>query len=183
MTAEQKKRCEENIKLVYFFANKYRNCALEYDDIVSLAQLGLCKAAISYDPTRGLAFSSFAGRCIYCEIFCEVRKRNVSSRKAVVLSLDAPLNCTADATFSDIVPDGAPPLHDALERIELSEDLLAHMVTLPERDRYILTEIFVGRKRQCDVAKQLGLTQAYVSRLRQNALAKLKNKLREEAFT
>ena len=59
---------EENLGLVHLCANKFRNRGLEYDELYSAGCVGLVKASRSYDPERGVRFSTYAVPVILGEI-------------------------------------------------------------------------------------------------------------------
>ena len=63
MTDEQRKLVEDNHNLIYGFLNK-KELTDDYYDIVAL---GLCKAAMNYDESKG-RFSTLAFKCMDREI-------------------------------------------------------------------------------------------------------------------
>lgn len=69
LTDEQKQLVEDNMRLVYKVATEVYQGVYEYDDLVQMGSLGLCLAAIDYDPDKGVAFSTFATTCIKRAIF------------------------------------------------------------------------------------------------------------------
>lgn len=84
MNKEQQKLCEDNLKLAYYIVSQYYPTYIHDEDITASALLGLCKAAESYDPNKGL-FSTYAGKCIRNEINQEFIARKLHSK---VISLD-----------------------------------------------------------------------------------------------
>ena len=56
--------------------------------------------------------------------------------------------------------------------------LEAAMERLNERERYIITLSFFEGKTQMEVAQEIGISQAQVSRLEKNALKSMRNYLR-----
>ena len=62
----------ENIKLVYFVCNKFKNCGIEYEDLVSIGTYGLLKAEKTFN--NKFKFSTYAHMCIKNEILCALRK-------------------------------------------------------------------------------------------------------------
>ncbi len=59
---------EDNMGLALHFTTRYRRSDTEDDDLRQVALLGLVKAIDRFDPTRGVAFSTFAGRTIDGEL-------------------------------------------------------------------------------------------------------------------
>lgn len=85
MTAQQKELAEKNMRLVYgILHRKFPELAKpgRIDDWAQMGFLGLCKAAVAYDESRGTTFSTFAGIAIQNEILQGLRCLNRPSRKA-----------------------------------------------------------------------------------------------------
>lgn len=63
------------------------------EDVIQEGMIGLFKAIRSYEPERGLAFSSFAGYCIVSQITDAVRKASRKKHRPLneSLSLHAPV--------------------------------------------------------------------------------------------
>ena len=80
MTPEVTKLIENNVALAISIAVKVsKRCrSVDLDELCSEARLQLCRAALSYDPTRGVAFSTYAYRCIESKLltFCQNQIRN-----------------------------------------------------------------------------------------------------------
>lgn len=95
LTAEQSRLVEENIKLVHAVAGRFfeegRNVGLDYEDLVSLAFIGLCQGARLYDASISKP-STYLWRCcarvIQRGIICE-RIAHGSRVNAKYCSLDA----------------------------------------------------------------------------------------------
>lgn len=94
---------EEHIGLASHLARRYASRGVPLDDLRQIALLGLVKAVERFDPGRGVAFSTFAGRTIEGEI-----KRHFR-----------------DATWGMRVPRSTKELHLAVRRAtdELGQQL------------------------------------------------------------
>ena len=114
----------------------------------------------------------------------EIAKELSLSREEVSLALDAILDPVslqepvyhdgADAVFvMDQVKDEKNIDDSWLEKISLKEA----MKKLGERERHILNLRFFEGKTQMEVAKEIGISQAQVSRLEKNALNHMKKNL------
>lgn len=66
----QSKLVEENQKLVFAMANRQikKHVGDDVKDYIGAGMIGLTKAAIRFDKTKGFKFSTFACRCIINEI-------------------------------------------------------------------------------------------------------------------
>ncbi len=80
-----------NQKLVYLVIQRNLGIAPNspnYEDIVSIGTIGLAKAVVTYDPSKGITFSSYATKCIRNEIFMYFRRER---KYEEAISLDQPI--------------------------------------------------------------------------------------------
>lgn len=110
LTASQKQLVEENIQLASYVARRFTNImrytGLDYDDLVSLAYMGLCRGARLYDPERSNP-STYLVRCCETTILQELRKWRTRRGSTQVISLESTawfLDNPA-ATLGDVVAD------------------------------------------------------------------------------
>ena len=61
MDKEKEQLITENIRLAYYVAKRFLNSGIEYDDLVSVASLGLVKAAKKFNQEK--AYSSIHLQC------------------------------------------------------------------------------------------------------------------------
>lgn len=81
----QRKLVENNINMVFAAVRKYvAGWHPEDEDTISIGYIGLCKAAATFNPTRSVAFSTYAVRCIVNEIYKEFRRRGCKCRNSDV---------------------------------------------------------------------------------------------------
>lgn len=64
---------EHNMPLIKSIIKRYRNTAIEYDDLIQLGSLGLYKAIMNFDATFGVRFSTYAVPMISGEIKRHIR--------------------------------------------------------------------------------------------------------------
>lgn len=79
MTEERQKLVTDNLGFAHMIANRYRSMNLEFDDIVSVAYVGLVRAANAFDPDRGFKFTTFAAKVITNEILYYARRQKKTS--------------------------------------------------------------------------------------------------------
>ena len=162
MTDEQKKLVEDNHSMIYLVI---RDMGLPIEDNYDIAAIGLCKAAMNYDPKK-YSFSTFAYRCIKNEIMLDFRARNMPKRalNENLISYDAPALSQYDGeklSLLDQIRSSESVENEAISRImydELVEQLGA-------TDRKVLTFFERGLK-QNEIAKIMGTSQANVSRVK-----------------
>lgn len=89
MKPEQSRLAENNLGLVHACARRYIGRGEEYEDIFQAGCVGLVKAALSFMPEKGFAFSTYAVPVILGEIRCIFRDSGSIkvSRKTKELSM------------------------------------------------------------------------------------------------
>ena len=162
MTTERKMLAENNINLARYVANQYRNTGMEQEELVSIAFLGLVKAAATFNEERA-SFATYAVPTIRNEILMCLRKKEVST-----VSMDAPV---ADGIA---IVDTLGCCSEELDALENSMFLSQSMKLLNPKEQTVLQAIYYQNKVQSEVAKHLGYSQAHVSRIHHAAISKLR---------
>ena len=172
---------ERNLRLVVFLARRFENTGVNLEDLISIGTIGLIKAISTYRLDRNIKLATYASRCIENEILMHIRK--IAPLKAEV-SLDEPINMDGDGNellLSDVLGTDEDMI---LKPLEDDVDLrLLHQAVgaLPEREREIVTMRFgLGGRReltQKEVARKMGISQSYISRLEKRIMLRLKKEL------
>ena len=172
---------ERNLRLVVFLARRFENTGVNLEDLISIGTIGLIKAISTYRLDRNIKLATYASRCIENEILMHIRK--IAPLKSEV-SLDEPINMDGDGNellLSDVLGTDEDMI---LKPLEDDVDLrLLHQAVgaLPEREREIVTMRFgLGGRReltQKEVARKMGISQSYISRLEKRIMLRLKKEL------
>lgn len=174
---------EHNLRLVAHIARKYTVPGQDADDLISIGAIGLIKAVGTFRPETGATLSTYASRCIENEILMCLR---ASQKRRNDVSLHDPIGTDAEGneiTLIDML--GSEP--DAVEgevdrRISLERIRRLMRQTLPERERTVLElryGLLDGQPRpQYEIARALGISRSYVSRLEKKAIQMLERGLR-----
>lgn len=169
---------EHNLRLVVYIARRFENTGVNLEDLISIGTIGLIKGINTYRGDRNIRLATYASRCIENEILMHIRK--IAGQKAEV-SLDEPINMDCDGNellLSDILGTEEDlilrPLEDDVDICVLRQALRE----LPEREREIILMRFglEGRKEltQKEVARKMGISQSYISRLEKKIMLRLK---------
>lgn len=157
LTEEQKQLAEKHHSLIYWLMTKQH---LPYDDYYGVVAYGLCKAAKTFDPTRGILFTTYAIRLMLNEINMERRREHNYKRVEATVSLSDAIEDTDRLTIQDMIPDNTVDL--------FSETVASCMLDLIEqlegRDRQIVLLAIQGYT-QSQIAQQVHIAQSYVSRI------------------
>lgn len=164
MTPQQEKLVVDNYNLMYFYLHKF---GYSIDEYIDVAMIGLCKAALTYDPDKGAAFSTWALLQINFAVLQERRKEaRRLENNAGTTSLDAPSTPGDEAELKNIIP-GEPTDFSGPEAWEFLKTLSA--------DEREIVEGALTRRRQADTAARLGMNQVAVSRTLQRIREKYIN--------
>ncbi len=167
-----------NMRLVAHIIKKYYANYSDQEDIISIGTIGLIKAVNTFDYTKGTRLATYASRCIENEIFMHFRSRRKSAQD---ISLNEPIDTDSEGnplTFTDIIYSDETVFDDVDLKIK-TEKLYEYLEKLSNpRDKGILvmryglydTEPITQR----EIAKKLGISRSYVSRIEKKAIEELR---------
>ena len=169
---------EHNLRLVAHIVKKYYAVSGEQDDLISIGTIGLIKAAATFDSSKNIRFATYASRCIENEVLMFFRSRR---KTAGDISLDDPIDTDRDGnslTLMDIMSDE----NDIVSQLDLyiqAEKLRRYFDRcLDMREQQVLRLRYGLNNRlpltQREVAKKLGISRSYISRIEKRAVEKLK---------
>ncbi len=164
---------EHNLRLVAHIAKKYYTQSDEQDDLISIGTIGLIKGVSSYRPEKGTRLATYAAKCVENEILMYFRSRKkLQGEVSLNDSLDSDAVGVEDTMYLDI-----QDRDDCLRVRKLVHECLT------EREEEVITSRYGlgGRmpRTQREVAKKLGISRSYVSRIEKRALQKLEEALGE----
>lgn len=160
---------EENMKLAYWMANRYRQCGIEYDDLVSVCFLGLVKAADGYVPEKG-KFSVYAAKVMWNEILQELRR----DRRRIKCCVSLEDEVGDGMQIASLIPDPEDPYKDMLDRMMAGavSQLIDRILT--RRELLAFRLVCLDGMRQEAAAEIVGISQSHVSRLCRSAQKKVR---------
>ena len=170
---------ERNLRLAAHIVKKYQSMEEDTEDLLSIGTIGLIKAVVTFNPDKSVRLGAYAARCIENEILMYLRTKKKSSRE---VSLYEPIGTDREGNeiqlFDVIETEG----EDAHSKVELKEDirmLYQHVEKeLTPRERTVL-KLRYGlyheeEYTQKEIARRLGISRSYVSRIEKGAIAKLR---------
>lgn len=163
---EAEKRFESNTGLVGHVMKSFNIRRNQYDDIRHEGMIGLWKACVSFDDSRGIKFATYAVPCIRNQIGMFLRKQK---KTALDVSMQHVLNTDSDGnelTVEDTIADDRASsfTQDVLARESISE-LISIILNCGEPRKRLITLLKIAGKTQQEMADLLGISQSYVSRL------------------
>ena len=168
MTNEQKDLVLDNYNLIYWYVKKNNLDIEEYEDILAYA---LCKAANSFNPQKGLRFSSLAITCLKNEHYQHLRKE---MKHNCCLSYNSifPLKQGNDEESVEYLETiiGDTSVYDRLNMLDFS--------VFDELTQKVLNYKIFGYT-QTEISVILGCSQSLISRILRNC----EKELREQAIS
>lgn len=183
------KLIEHNLRLVWYFAEKYQYTGYtiyELEELASVGTIGLIKAIDKFKPEKGNKLATYAAICITNEILMYIRKNKTYSIKEG-MSLNDTICTDYDGNelrWEDVIEDPVAYLEKNFIEKEENETaryrLLYHILnSLSTRDKIIILRKVSG-KVQTEIAKEFGISQSYVSRRTTQIKNKLKKLVKKE---
>lgn len=175
---------ERNLRLVAHLVKKFDNTGEDVDDLISIGTIGLIKAINTFDPAKKIRLATYAARCIENEILMHLRS---TRRVRAEISLYDPIGMDRDGneiTLLDILGTEPDVVAETVEARCEQARLDREIDRLSSREQCVLKMRFGmpdgSCKTQRDIAKLLGISRSYVSRIEKKALLKTRAFLENE---
>lgn len=173
---------ERNLRLVAHIVKKYNMIGNDSDDLISIGTIGLIKAVTTFDNTKGIRLATYASRCIENEILMQIRSNKKSQK---IISLHDPIGTDVDGNEISLLDVISTDEDSVIDQVELKMEIIKlynkMKSSLKKRERLIL-ELRYGilsgiSKTQKEIAKLLGISRSYVSRIEKKAIKKLEKEM------
>ncbi len=175
-----------NLRLVAHIIKKYYSTFKDQDDLISIGTIGLIKAIDSFNAEKGARFATYAGKCIQNEILMYFRSQKKLANET---SMNDSIDVDKDGnplTYMDILSEDDNVLETVDRSIKVSVMMRAIENALDKREREIIEKRYGikggGELPQREVAKQLGISRSYVSRIEKTALEKIESYMRQRGI-
>lgn len=175
---------ERNLRLVAHVCKKYSNSNVDQDDLISIGTIGLIKGINSFKQEKGARLSTYVSRCIDNEILMYFRATKKLSSEVY---LSDPIGKDKDdnvVTLQEVLENDERSVEDSVDlkmKVKLLYEKMKNI--LKDRERTIL-ELRFGLdgnkpKTQIEIAKSMGISRSYVSRIETKAIGKLAKEFKE----
>lgn len=168
---------EHNLRLVAHIVRKYYFSYKNQEDLISIGSIGLVKAIDSFDSKNGARFATYGAKCIQNEILMYFRAQKKLSNE---VSINETIDMDRDGnplTYEDIICTEDTIAEDIDRKLHTKKALRLIKDILNKRERTIMILRYglnnAPAMTQRDVAKLLGISRSYVSRIEKSALEKL----------
>ncbi len=177
-----------NLRLVPHIVKKFvGTTTVEADDMISVGSIGLIKAIDSFDHKRGIKLATYASRCIENEILMLIR---VNKKHKDNVSLDTPVSNSEsgdDLLIMDVIADEGEDIDEKLNTnfvYDKIQDIIDSK--LSKREKEVVAKRFGlngnNAMTQKEIAKQIGISRSYISRIEKKSVETIKQNLDKNLF-
>ncbi len=170
---------EHNLRLVAHVVKKYQYLDEDPEDLISIGTIGLIKAVVTFNAGKGNRLAAYASKCIENEILMYLRSKKKTNKE---VSLYEPIGTDREGNEIKLYDIIEADEEDVSDRIFLRENIqkLYEKVEkeLSDRERLVLKMRYglynEEEYTQREIARQLGISRSYVSRIEKSAVEKLR---------
>lgn len=179
-SAARNELIEHNLRLVSHIIKKYYAAYDEQEDLISIGTIGLIKAIDSFDINKGARLATYAARCIENEILMHYRSRK---KDANLISVSEPIDTDSEGntlTLIDIISTDDTICEDIDLKNKTAQLYKLVESLTDEREKEIIISRYglYNQKEltQNEIAKKMGISRSYVSRIEKRAIGELREK-------
>lgn len=171
------KLIEHNLRLVAHIVKKFETTTNDVDDLIGIGTVGLIKGIDSFSPDKNVRLTTYIAKCAENEILMYFRSDKKNSKNVSIyegISYDKDGN---EITILDVLKTTEP---DFAEDIYINDNiklLKEYINILSPREKEVLTKRYglgnTDEITQKEIAKKLGISRSYVSRIEKRAITKI----------
>ena len=153
---------QDYLPLAYSAASKMYSEKAEWEELVSVAALGLCEAASRHKSDRNNGFAAFATPYIMGYL-----KNHLNPER----------NGTMNTTISAFIPDGEDLISDTPEENDMKLRLYGAIEMLTDKQKFVVEMVCLEGHTQEEVAGMLNVSREAVKKLQHKATVALRKHL------
>ena len=172
------------MRLVVHVCKKYSNVKIDQDDLLSIGTIGLIKGINSYNLKKGSKLSTYVSRCIDNEVLMYLRS---TKKLNAEVYLNEPIGKDKDdnvITLEEVLENENKSIEEEVDtKMKIKKMYNKIKEVLKDREKTII-ELRFGLKgekpkTQKEIAKMMGISRSYVSRIETKAIEKLSEQFKE----
>lgn len=177
---------KHNMRLVAHIVKKYTGAA-DNDDLMSVGSIGLIKAINTFQDGKGTQLATYTARCIENEILMLIRS---GKKHKNTVSINDPVGIDKDGnelTVMDLLAEKEESVFSQVEKNIQREKFVYVLKGILNYREYTILNLRYGLESCCpmpqrEVAKKLGISRSYVSRIEKRAIEKARQNLNKQDF-
>lgn len=175
---------ERNLRLVAHVSKKYSSSNVSPDDLISIGTIGLIKGINSFEPTKGVRLATYVSRCIDNEILMYLRSIKKLCAEVYLNESIGKDKDDNEISLLDILENDERNIEDEIDLKMKIKKLYEKMKEVLKVREKTIIELRFGLnghkpKTQNEIAKSLGISRSYVSRIETKAINKLSKEMME----
>ena len=160
------KLIEHNLRLVAHIVKKFESSTNDVDDLIGIGTVGLIKGIDSFSPDKNIKLATYIAKCSENEILMHFRSDKKNSK-----------NVSNETTILDVLKTENPDYAEEIYKNDNIKLLRKYLNVLTKREREVLTKRYgldnTDEITQKEIAKELGISRSYVSRIEKRAITKI----------
>ena len=171
------KLIEHNLRLVAHIVKKFESHTNDVDDLIGIGTVGLIKGIDSFSPDKNVRLTTYIAKCSENEILMHFRSDKKNSKNVSIydgISYDKEGN---EITILDVLKTTDPDFAEEIHKNDNIKLLREYMKVLSSREREVLSKRYGldgnDEITQKQIAKKLGISRSYVSRIEKRAITKI----------
>ena len=168
---------EHNLRLVAHIVKKFDHNIGDQDDLISIGTIGLIKGIDTYQINKSVKLTTYCARCIQNEILMYYRSNNKNNKNISInesVGFDKEGN---EITILDILKTDKPDFVEDIHTQNNIKSLKKYFNVLTDIEKEIINKRYglnnSDEYTQKQIAKKLGISRSYVSRIEKRALTKI----------
>ena len=168
---------EHNLRLVAHIVKKFEANSYDVDDLIGIGTVGLIKGIDTYSPNKNVRITTYCAKCIENEILMYYRGDKKNSKNVSIyenIGFDKEGN---EITILDVIKTKDPEFIEEIHKKDSINLLKQYMNVLTKREKDIIIMRYGldgnDEITQKEIARTLGISRSYVSRIEKRATTKL----------
>lgn len=168
---------EHNLRLVAHIVKKYESNTNDVDDLIGIGTVGLIKGIDSFSPNKNVKLTTYIAKCAENEILMHFRSDKKNSKNVSLfdgISYDKEGN---EIMILDVLKVENTDFVDEIYKKDNIVLLRRYLNILTPREKEIIAKRYGldgnDEITQKEIAKTLGISRSYVSRIEKRAMTKI----------
>lgn len=168
---------EHNLRLVAHIVKKYESNTNDVDDLIGIGTVGLIKGIDSFSPNKNVKLTTYIAKCAENEILMHFRSDKKNSKNVSLfdgISYDKEGN---EIMILDVLKVENTDFVDEIYKKDNIVLLRRYLNILTPREKEIIAKRYGldgnDEITQKEIAKTLGISRSYVSRIEKRAITKI----------
>ena len=171
------KLIEHNLRLVAHIVKKYETNNCDADDLIGIGTVGLIKGIDSFSPDKNVRLTTYIAKCAENEILMNFRSNKKNLKNVSLFDGISFDNEGNEITILDVLKTDNPDYADEIYKQDNIKLLRKYLSILSPREKDIIFKRYgidgSDEYTQKEIAKELGISRSYVSRIEKRAITKI----------